>query len=300
MYHKFDIQHYLPLRCEALCGELVGSGVSFNDIIIQLNGSSRKRFGNDIEKISTPEGDTPGTEKVIVEINRDGIYDTLPEGLFHQPTNSSVNQTIQDKVNNHRKLKEEERDARKFFQPFEQEFMHYGVKAELAGRDLTLDIFRGNTTKELNAIWEIPQTVPKEAANTLARIMPWVYYIKTDKKATLTVLQLLLNKEAAIEEHINIRSNISNSLNTLNDQVLGYTSVLGTQTEEPVLKWVFKIKDIDPGEMFLFTDGQPCFHLLNLFTEIFIPIEVDVQYEYLLKKTIEPNVDNILGYGFIL
>ena len=78
---KYGNHQYYLLKAEALCAELMANGVSFDDLIVRFQGAFRKSYRNDIEELSAAKD---GSGQIIIKINRDSLYDKLPEGLFHQ------------------------------------------------------------------------------------------------------------------------------------------------------------------------------------------------------------------------
>ena len=60
---------------------------------------------------------------------RKGIYDFLPEGLFHPPSLGTQKSGIKEVIEQIRKQKRNEIDARNFFQPFELESFYLLLNA---------------------------------------------------------------------------------------------------------------------------------------------------------------------------
>lgn len=297
----FPVKQYSTLKCEALCAELMSNGIPFNAIHIQLNGSARKRFSQDIELVELETGaNDEDIQKVTIQVNRDGLYDLLPEGLFHLPATSMNDAGIVENRVHHRRLKEEEKNARKFFQPFEQEFMHYACNVELLERETTQSILSGDVLHNLHSILEIPHELPAQTASILAQLMPWVYLVKSNPAATVTVLNILLNKKVTLHQQNSYVHEAGSTVLNSDTPELGNNFVLGSCCNDPVQEWTFNIHGIEPDEMALYTGQQPYQKLLIFFTEIFIPVEVEVKFHYYLKETAPKAINQILGYGSIL
>ena len=101
-----------PFISEAVCAELLQK-VSFDNIKTSQAGSFKKSFSNDIEKFELEEYRDSAEFKIT--LNRDGIYDLLPEGLFHQTLGGKKIRTVLEAVTENKRFKDEEKNARKFF-----------------------------------------------------------------------------------------------------------------------------------------------------------------------------------------
>ncbi|MCH5720992.1 hypothetical protein [Niabella hibiscisoli] len=103
---------------EAVFASLEEAGHGASDIKAFNKGGFKKGFSNDVEQVLIEEsGNRVSFEMAL---NRDGIYDLLPEGLFHQSKGNTRVNSVQDAVEEHKQFKEEEKLARKFFTPLEQ------------------------------------------------------------------------------------------------------------------------------------------------------------------------------------
>lgn len=287
---------HTPFRSEAVCASLLESGIPIEHIKTTHKGSFKKSYSNDIEKITTDKYNDEFYFDVV--INRDGIYDKLPEGLFHQTRGSRYVQTVKDAVDEHKKYKEEESQARKFFAPLEQMIFRYRIYTELAERAALSNIQNGKLNSGFYQFWNIATDLPETEVGRLLQMMPYGYLIKGDVEATATALSYILNKQVAIK-----RSERKDSF-TLSEPVcmpkcrLGMDTVLGTSCNELMPVWTFTIMEISANELAAYVENEPFGRLLQRFSEIFIPLEVDFVYEFdALPLAAEEFCESILGYG---
>ncbi|MBK7098625.1 MAG: hypothetical protein IPH58_10065 [Sphingobacteriales bacterium] len=132
---------YTPFRSEAVCASLLEAGISIEQIKTSQKGAFRKSYGGDIEKISI--ADYKDQYNIDIALNRDSIYDKLPEGLFHQTKGGRYVKTVKDAVDEHKMFREEERYARRFFAPIEQMIFRYRIYTEQAEREALYDLQNG-------------------------------------------------------------------------------------------------------------------------------------------------------------
>lgn len=108
-------------KSEVIVANLIMHGYDPNQMLLIRKGAMRRGFAKDIEHIEFQFSEHDLRDYLNIYINRESIYDILPEGLFHQPINKSKSKQkddILDEIKHHR---QEEFFARKFFQLFEVE-----------------------------------------------------------------------------------------------------------------------------------------------------------------------------------
>ena len=81
----------VDIRAEVVLADLIEYGLNPDDLVMYSMGLSKRTFHRDIESVELLKAIGDRSTKLNVELNREGIYDALPEGLFHQPTNRKPN-----------------------------------------------------------------------------------------------------------------------------------------------------------------------------------------------------------------
>ncbi len=257
-----------------------------------------KSYHNDIEKMVIDDHEDDSKTIFELFINRDGIYDKLPEGLFHQTKGSRQVKTTQDAVKEHKQFKTEEKLARKFFAPIEKMLFQYEVSTELAEREALYDIANGKLNQAYYNFWNLEEDLPEPEANRFLHMLPYAAFIKGNTQATTTALRFILNKELGFTT--GFRHEYGSVLHTdsFEDLRLGIDAVLGANHNELLPVWEFTISGIPQSQIHDFVDQAPLGRILQKFTDVFLPIEVEVvyQFETLMPKENETKT-SILGYG---
>ncbi len=292
-YDKADL---MLLKAEALCAELIDNGLSFEKLIYSPSGAFKKSFRADID---LPSGKYLEADTVDITVNRDGLYDRLPEGLFHQTRGNSKTAQLSEMVSEYRRFRDEERHARKFFQPLEQEFFRYSVMVEQEERNLTRQTLSANLEQLFYQFWEIGADLPAAPASVLVRIMPWLSRIKGDMHLTAKALALMLGKPVSAATHHAYEQYGADEPQNLRGMLLGVDSVTGTDFSCPTLTWAFTISDINTEEIAQYPDGQPYGRFLKRFEDIFIPLEIDISFSYECIQT-EEETEKVLGYSLTI
>lgn len=111
-------------KSEVIVASLIEQGCDPELIRIFRDGMDRRAISKDIEKVDQKYNSDDFKQYIHIHVNREGIYDMLPEGIFHRSTYKRSNKDIQtdvekaiDEIKIHR---EQEFLARRFFQLYEQ------------------------------------------------------------------------------------------------------------------------------------------------------------------------------------
>jgi hypothetical protein len=297
--NKYDNARFSLLKAEALCAEILDNGFSFDQLVLRPTGSFRKSFRTDF---TIAEQKDPQEEQLEIQVNRDGIYDRLPEGLFHQTKGNSKTSDVGSMVDEYRRFREEERNARRFFQPLEQEFFRYAIMIEQEERKLAKGMYEGSLEKLFFEFWDISQDLPSEAASRLIRIMPWISRIKGNLQLTEKALELILAKPVTAKEKQVIQHYSTDITGGLGEIELGVDSVTGIGYSDFSVTWVFSIRELTATEIASYPENESYGRLLKRFEELFIPVAVDVvfEYEFLVKEKEEEEAEWLMGYSLTI
>lgn len=293
-----NTQSFQPYIAEAVCAALL-QHVPVEQIKTYFLGTFKKSYSNDIEKIDTDEyGDNTSFS---LYLNRNSIYDLLPEGIFHQTLGSNRVKNVQDAVAEHKRYRKEEKDARKFFAPVEQMLFRYKIYTAVAETEALYDIQNGRVNQSFYKFWRLDHSLPEAEAKRMLRLLPYADFIKGNKDATAAALSYILDKQVKISLTSRPESLALNKPKTIDSMRLGMDTVLGMASNELLYYWSINIEDIAAAELQHYvTDGRMD-QLLTRFIEIFVPADVDVEYEIMSdKKSYQEFSENILGYGSYL
>src|ERR1044071_3795774 len=122
------------IRAEVLLAEMIMEEVHPEDIEIATNSVFSRNVHFDIEKVEDTEYVTTRKKRLRFVLNRDGIYDLLPEDLFHQPIDNNTNPDLTKMMQDMKVQQQREIAARKFFLPYEQEFFRSRIRLEMEER----------------------------------------------------------------------------------------------------------------------------------------------------------------------
>lgn len=105
-------KHLKAAKVDVLFERLVAHLANDDAMVYEPRGLFNKGIKTDIGKISRKHG------KLFAEINRPGLYELLPKGLFHNKLDDS-----NDKTEFINQVEEERKNARRLFLPFDNVFL---------------------------------------------------------------------------------------------------------------------------------------------------------------------------------
>jgi hypothetical protein len=131
-------------KAAAIAAEIIENEmVSTGDVMILPKGPKKRAYDKEIAGITVDKKSEDKKQVTTIWVNRDGFYDMLPEGLFHRPPASSVMITEEDMIKDIKARREEEKQTRRFFAPFEAELNYFRTLVEL---------YETGSTKKMNTM----------------------------------------------------------------------------------------------------------------------------------------------------
>jgi hypothetical protein len=297
---EYDSKLHGFLRPESFCAEMIKNGFSFDLIKLISDSNFKKSFRNEIEDISFAYNEHTRLTEMELLVNRDGIYDRLPEGIFHQTRGNSKTNTTREMTEEFRRFREEEKLARKFFQPIEQEIFRYATLVEQEELNLAFGILKGTQQSDLSRFWGLPDDLPGECLEKLVQVMPWAAFIKGNISLTAKALEIILNKPVAYEIFSKSEQKAPGGGINTGKSELGIDTVLGNHFSEPAACWKFFISGLKKSEIALYRPGSTYGKFLKQYEEIFIPLPIDIIFEYTVLSTDDDETEEILGYSLML
>ncbi|PKV50737.1 hypothetical protein ATE84_2803 [Aquimarina sp. MAR_2010_214] len=267
--YKELMSAYKNLKAEVFVAEILeSSGIKFSDIDILNKSTFSRSYRRDVIDFTL---DTySGTkDKLQFNLARNGIYDLLPEGIFHEQVKTSQSSYKQIR----QKHKQEEKDARFFFAPIENELFVQKVRVEQNERNL-LDEFVNLKNSFLLDFWGLDDEIPEEYCMKLLKLLPFAYKISGDPELTALSLEKILEEKVSIKKTFEpYHSNEANSNNKLGlDFVLALND---SHVSYPVFE--IKIDQVSRKNMSKFLQNGEAIKIISTFCDYFIPIEIETK-----------------------
>jgi len=299
------------LRAEYLIAGMLTEGVPLKHIAVSFDGILKRKWSTDIN-YSEVEKYENGEETVNIHLNRSGIYDVLPEALFHEFIDNRE-ATGEDMAKESMKLKAVEKFARSFFRPFENEIFLQNVFVVLKESQEFKSLYSGLLNGFIADFWKT-DNIPSEYAVKLWQYLPIAHKIIGNYELTAQCLESILDTKVTIklsrdEDMGNIDDADFNSTEMKLGKVkLGYDMVPGKNVTGFIGKLTVRIGPVKNSDIRDFFNTGKAGLLLKSFYSYFIPVELDVETKILTGEsrrnfilgTGEENENSYLGYNTVI
>lgn len=219
----------LDFKAEVLAASLIQQGVHPDQIIIQLKGSSQRAYRKEVSSFHTTHSNYDYAEYLHLETHRDGFYDALPENIFHQPTRGRTEKNKYEVIDEIKKHREEEKAARKFFLPFEQEFARIKTWLHLLENDFDKNTDNSRLIQIFSEHWPILKKLDTYHAYIFLRIVPLIHSIRNNFEQSSQAISLILGVPIEILLHKPGKINSTSFLFDLGGCALGMDTTVGTE-----------------------------------------------------------------------
>ncbi|MBO0949134.1 type VI secretion system baseplate subunit TssG [Fibrella forsythiae] len=292
------------VRLEVILAELTHDGLDpRRELMVHPAGLFSRSYRHDVGRALVGNTDAFGDDAASidparrqylnVEVHRDGLYDYLPEGLFHQPTNlgrdrAEVFEDIDEQARR-------QRGIRQFFQPLEQEFYLQGLAMELEERKyfVTEENLRQNSQGDvLRQFWGLPpDLLDIRQLTNLLHLLPIAHRLVHNTPLVMQVFELMLGVPVQIRtipplvHQIELALGDAPAPNDLSKAELGNFS-LGGAYQDTMPAYEIRIGPLNGDQLIDYLANGRCRAIMNLLIGYFMPSEADV-IDHLLVNTDE-------------
>lgn len=265
---------YQNIKAEVLVSEILDkSDLDLSDIDILNQGTFSRAYRRDVieTKLDTH---SKNNDKIQILLARNGIYDILPEGMFHEPV--KLKKDIP--YNELRKTqKQQERDARKFFAPLENEFFLQKLFIENKEKELIND-FSNLNANFLEQFWKIDPLLPDEYKTKLLQLLPYANQMAGKKDLIARILEKILEEKVEIGHTF---KKLSSPISEEKHDSLSVDFVLELKESEiSYPHWIIKIGPISPKKANRYISDGNATKFIAIFCDYFIPIEIEHQVNF--------------------
>jgi len=260
--------------------ELIENGdFEADQIVVLPMGGRQSAFAKDLGSHSFYYSDSKRKDCLILELNREGLYDMLPEGLFHQPPTGSSGFSEQEMIEDVQIRRAEEKDARKFFMPLEAELNHLRTILELYENKLDKRTTYNDLTRIFGAEWKEFELLDNEQSIIWMHLLPLI----SEKRNDLDFLGQLLSSlfkmpvKAALSmgnmKHVPIAESMQF---VLGSGSLGIDSIIGNSFLADADEVIISIGPADTDKLVRFMPGTPATYIIELAVSYLLPVGYEV------------------------
>ncbi|WDF54404.1 type VI secretion system baseplate subunit TssG [Mucilaginibacter sp. KACC 22063] len=278
-------------KAAAFAASLIDRGAADTEqIMILPKGPMKRAYAKEIAEVSAYQSEYRNRTMTLIEVNREGLYDMLPEGLFHKPPASSVMITEEEMVKDIKERREQEKNARLFFAPFEAELNRLRTLIELY--EIRLD--KKTEYNELVNIflteWKEFKCFTNRQMIILMHVLPVIHEQRNNLPFISDVLSIMFDVDFRLEYHMTINSTLAAQSALLETRIgsgtLGVNFIAGS-VYEPEEELLITIGPVTSGQMLTFLPGTAAAEALEVLLNYLVPLgtatttkfEVDPDYQ---------------------
>ncbi|MVM30405.1 hypothetical protein GO755_10200 [Spirosoma sp. HMF4905] len=273
--------NHLPtdLRAETVLADMLENGISFDDLIINPVGAFKRAAGRDIDRTEWIETQYKSQRWLQIELNRSGLYDLLPEGVFHQPTSHDASASKEAILREMSVQRKREQAARRFFLPIEQEFFRQRVRIEQEQQTFLSDSGPLLADDPLAWFWNLPDFLTPAQTKRLLYLLPLMHKMSGDMAAMTNCFDQLIDERVSLQLDAPGMTLVQANTPALGQWELGSNSVFDgwLPNEEPLLRITVHI---DRSERVAdYMPGSNGIRLIEWLIGYLVPLDTDVQID---------------------
>lgn len=259
-------------RAEVLAAGWIEDGYDGDKIQIIRQGGAKRGFSKDIEEIGLFFSEQDLKDYLQIKTNRDSIYDTLPEGIFHQSAHKKFNRDKEEIIDEIKQHRLKEFYARKFFQAFEVESDYALVLAYLFEAQYDKKISNSNYTDVFTSYWPILKLLNPEQRVLFMHTIPFLDQIRNNNEEIEKTMSVLLEVPVKIES-IKLPAKNADSFfeSVVGESRLGVNLVLGKMFDDGQYDLKLTVGPVSAKKMEYFLETSTGNTILDSLCRLFFP-----------------------------
>jgi hypothetical protein len=274
-------------KAEVIAAELINNEVPADQIMIVMLGPAKRPFRKDVDAVLEELSDYNNKEYTLITTHKEGIYDMLPEGLFHSPVLPNSATTQKDVIENMKRYRREEQNARRFFLPYEAGINHLRIQLALYESRMDKQALHNEMVDLFKDRWEIFTHLNSDQANVLLRILPLVHDLRDDYSAASLIFELIFSPPINIYSQAKEMTEPESFMfSKLDGAVLGIDFTTGNEYyhlgEDEI---VVNIGPLDNEQLSRFAPGKRNRKILDVLSDYFLPVHMDIKTVFNLQDS---------------
>ncbi len=253
-------------------------------VLISPQGTFRRSYHADVLAVTPPVGQT---ETIRIDVAREGLYDMLPEGLFHESPPGGAGIDTEAAVRDVEQNQQEEREARRFFLPLEQEFYRQKIALEHQEHAFFQSARPGSRAGALlRKLWGIPAELPAAQQQRFLFLVSHLHRLAGQLPAVERCFAFLLSVPVQIsQQYPPAPASFEQPPVPLGEATLGHDAVLGDTLDDPWPYWQLTVGPVAGEQLRSLLEGGATNRFIGWLAGYLLPAGVDYQ----LNIEVEPD-----------
>lgn len=273
-------------RAEVVASAFLSAGQKEGKVVIVRKGGSSKDVAKDIAKVNTEFSGLDMMEYLYIHTNRYGIYDSLPEGMFHQSQSRKRNRSRKDVLEDIRTGRTDEFHARRFFRPFEMVIDRLLIDARIYEQQFDKAYTYENLKVIFEEHWNILQHLSVKQTLLFLKAIPLIPESGCSFSLMASVMSVILDCPVKIEEGKKSELKVAEGdRSSLRDLKLGVNFVMGkaVRTDFPDLNII--VGPTGAKQVRDFQRNKNNLIILDKLIEMIIPFDRNTNVKYEVFET---------------
>jgi hypothetical protein len=291
------------IKAEVMANHALQNNVHPDDFVVLHDGRFYREYRPDVYALNKID-DAWLHQLLQLRLSRSGLYDLVPEGLFHQSYTGTKSNAATELAAQSRIDRKKEMAARKFFQPVENSLFRQRVLLEQEEENLLAGMDNGLLNDYFFTFWEFPEALNRTSAMLLVLLLPYAHAIAGDLELMQKCLEILLQEKVTIEQVTPANCVAPGKDNSLGMGELGNDFVCGQTFLEDYPCLQYNIGPLQQSKPVDYVSGGDNDLLLQVFNNYFAPAEADIIINVEVDRSralVELNAEEspILGFAAI-
>lgn len=283
--NRFFVENYrnltpFDLRVELLFDTLLKNRNDDLDIVLKPNGVFYRKFSKDTMNIATDVNDS---DILNIDISRDGFYDILPESITHNYRNREQRN---DASQEFKIRKKEEKEARHFYNPLENELFRFRHQIERYESDFFSKLSTNGIADIIRMILGVEKNIPDLLT---VKMFYALMKLKGNSGQNITditdILERILGEKVLFTSRNIQLENGHDIEENSGEMIMGITTTLQSSQEIFLKKYNFTIGPLtNPDNLPDYFNEQVLENFLTTFFNLFLPFQVQYSFEIQLNS----------------
>lgn len=291
------------IRAEVIINNLLKNGdIDESQYVVFKQGQFSRAFRYDVLDSGIVDYDLDANQILKIALSRDSFYDMLPENLIHAARNDAPEKDVDGMIKEYQVQKKQQKAARLFFQPFENEIFSYGVEVEGFEQDFLSDLNGFLVPEMFYDFWGISKELPPLLVSKFIRILPYAYKIVGNIDLACQILSSLIEEKVKTNTKDYQKYHDEDQSILLGEARLGLELITGNSYDDYSSHFNLQIGPLENSNFSEYIHNGAMKKFVDLFYEYFFPLEVEIETTILLPETKEnfefsSHQNSVLGYN---
>ncbi|MEO6844371.1 MAG: type VI secretion system baseplate subunit TssG [Ginsengibacter sp.] len=276
----------IDFKAEVIAAEMVENNTPMDRIMILMLGGLQRSFRKDVSSVTEEISDYDHKGYFLVKTPKEGLYDMLPEGLFHHAEPDKSVKTDKEIIASIKQRRIEQRDARRFFLPFEAAINHLRIQMALYENMLDKNSHYDDTLKIFAEHWSIFQYLDTRQSNLFLHLLPILHEIRDEHQVIESIMEMIFQLPVDIQLRDQLPQKPARAIvSQLGDSLLGVDFTTGNALyasgEDEIL---IHLGPLGIEELQQFMPGAINNKILEQLCDYFLPVHIDIVIDFELNE----------------